>query len=398
MDLVEMLSRHLNLFEIIFQHFTVLELITVSEVNTFWYDSIASSRKFMKKIKIVLGKEKLTENKFIKLLKNSSRKYQNFELTACHFMTRDFSDEIENFLSLPQHEWKNITLKGACFSSMWDVHKVLKAVKNDVEYLEISDITLISSNGGKQNLKFPVLKSLKLKNLDRKIFEECFLLCENLQHLYLLEGYFSLGSKGTQTLLSLLKNNKTLHRLYISSHIFNQIFYKDITENLSLKLKSFALENVFEALFDETARLNFFYFLLSQMNHLERVKLTWMGAEVLKLLFLMPKLTHVELTKIHSEKTNIPWKCLNLRRSLSIIHLDYEDVSCSEMVFEALLNATPSLKTLRVHTLNQKMMDYLAAGGRKLDKLSVECLLGRKKFDEKVAKLVDNIQVDLSVK
>jgi hypothetical protein len=396
MDPVEMLSRHFNLFEIIFQHLGVDELLKVSEVNTFWYGSIAESSKLMGKIKIVIRTPKFSDDKFIKLLKNSSRRYQNFELTSCRFTTHDALEDIATFLSRPQHEWKNITLTKTCFPSTFSVYQLFEAVEENVVNLIISDLTAVSS-GGKQILKFPKLKSLKLQQIDRNIFEECFSCCENLSELHLLEGYYSLGSKGTQTLLSILQNNKSLNHLHLSPNILNQIFHKDITASLSFKLKSFAMENVSEAAFDDNVRLNFFFFLLSQMSHLERVKLVWVGAEVLKLLFLMPKLVHIDLRKIHSQKTNIPWESLNLKRSLSIIHLDYEDVSCSEVVFETLVRATPALKTLGLHTLNRKMMNYLAAGRRKLDKLSVECLLGRKEFDKEVAELVKDLKVALSV-
>jgi hypothetical protein len=372
------------------------ELIKVSEVNTFWYGSIAESSKLMGKIKIVIRTTKFSDDKFIKLLRNSSRRYQNFELASCRFITYDALQDIENFLSLPQHEWKNITLTKTWFSSTSNVYRLFKAVEENVENLIISDLTAVSSEG-KQVLKFPKLKSLKLQQIDRNIFEECFSCCENLSELHLLEGYYSLGSKGTQTLLSILQNNKSLNHLHLSPNILNQIFHKDITATVGFKLRSFVMENVSEASFDDNVRLNFFFFLLSQMSHLERVKLAWVGAEILKLLFLMPKLAHIDLRTIHSQRTNISWESLNLKRSLSIIHLDYEDVSCSEVVFETLVRATPALKILGLHTLNRKMMNYLAAGRRKLDKLSVECLVGRKEFDEEFAGHVEELQVTLSV-
>lgn len=189
---------------------------------------------------------------------------------------------------------------------------MFKAIEKNVESFTIDYLSVLNSTNEPQiSLTFPSLKILKIREMERKIFEQTFCYCENLVELHLLEGYYSLGSKGTRILLSILQNNKKLKRLHLSSNIFNQIFHQKISENLSFELKSFSLKNVHKASLSDNVQLNFFYFLLSQLEHLESVNFEWLGAEILKLLLRMPKLKNVKLKGIHYERANIPWGQLN---------------------------------------------------------------------------------------
>jgi hypothetical protein len=408
MDQIEYFSRYLGLFEMIFQHFNGDELIKFSEINTFWFSSIAFSRKLMKKIKVVIRKPKFSSDKFMttyetQLLKNSLREYQNFEITSCVYLSCELSNELQEILSAPEREWKSISITKTCFPSTEDLIGIFKAIEKNVENLIIENLSVVDSTSGKHqqaaSLKFGKLKSLKIQHVDRNLFEQAFCWCENVEELHLLEGYYSLGSKGTQLLLKILQRNKKLKKFHISSHIFSQIFYKDISESVSFRLIRFTLNNVCEASFDGNIQLNFFYFLLAQMEHLESVTLkAWLGEEILKLLFEMPKLKSLKLKGVHCEKTNIPWEDLNLNPSQSITHLNYQDISCNDVVFKTVLNATPLLKSLSLYSMDYKMMKHFVSTEIKLEKLCVECLLGSEYYSENVARLIDETNVGLSVK
>ena len=83
-----------------------------------------------------------------------------------------------------------------------------------------------------------------------------------------------LQSRVERLFLSLLWINNPLEHFHHLRKTFNQIFFKDITDNLSFKLKSFALKYSFEAASDDKVRLTFFFF-FCRISSIWKCKLVW---------------------------------------------------------------------------------------------------------------------------
>lgn len=84
MDPLEYFSRFYYIPEIVVQHFTGGDLLKLSEMNSTWYDLIASSERFMSKIKIVLECDRELSPQDSLMLNKSSRLYQCLEIRCRH--------------------------------------------------------------------------------------------------------------------------------------------------------------------------------------------------------------------------------------------------------------------------------------------------------------------------
>lgn len=289
MDPVEHLSRFFDILEMIFQYLNGRELIRMSEICPSWYNFIASSNVLMNKIKIVNdGTRKLYYEDY-NVLNNSSRRYQNIELSYAKYWRR-CSKKFRFFLR-NTHDWKNVKVINSRFANKHDSWNILSSIQSTVESLSIINIDFygipisLDRSTKYKTLKFPKLKYLKIYISDKSCLEEGYAVSllnsvaiEKFDYEYCCNidraGRFYSGTKykNIVNLTKMLRNFDKLTNLSLKLHDMNELFKDQSWKDFPFKLKNLAVVSITG--WDQLLRINFRDFLESQCHHIEELKST----------------------------------------------------------------------------------------------------------------------------
>lgn len=329
MDSLEYFSRFLGLPEMIFHHLSGKELLSLSEVNSTYYDCIASSDRLMSKIKVVHKCDSILTDQDSEMLRSSSRIYRNLEIRCQHEDATEWRNHGEyfscissdhhhlirtsiwEFVSTSSRGWKDIRVSNTYFSSQDQVFAFLSAVESTVDKIcldnvqvcELADVFEESRFTDKtyKVLKFPKLRKLTLllgSHVVTRILLVIFSNCENIQKLDFrdcLEWDYCRADLA----FGMLKNFDKLKSLKLYTSNLKEFSESDKWEEFRFKLKSFKIVwcNIDQIMWlqdnEQRAVLNL---LESSAESLER--LSWakmMDVKNFKIIEKLPKLRNFNL-------------------------------------------------------------------------------------------------------
>ena len=374
MDPLEVLA---DISDFVLQHFSAKELLTLTEVHPFWNEVIGSSVKAMSKIKVLINvyrsNSEILESASSDLVK-SSRKYQEIEMLDMSGLIST-TKSVHRILIEPERKWKSITLKHVTLDSLEQLETAFNIIEKSLETLEIDEISFRFPAIGVNftNKTFPKLKVLRLKHHNWNSFHHAFTRCQNLNEFRMCSSKIS-----SEPVLEILKRNVNLNILEVSTAVFYQIFSSndEFWQKNNLKLNTFEAHFTSHTSHDvEKIRKNFLNFLNTQAESLETLVIDrWMGVEVLKLIFHLPKLKNLTIDGLKNLMLMPNWRNFSLKLNKSIQNLTFYDVHPEFQIVKSLIDATPNLTHLEMHSMDQQVMEYLSENSKDLKALKLRAM------------------------
>lgn len=355
---------HINVVELIFQHFSWHEVLSASTVSQLWYDTIAESPNCMKKLKINILKRHanrcdLQEMEMHVNVLISSRQYRNIYADFSHQNSCDLLKVLSG------RNWKDVHL----LNSDFDDGEFLTYFCDTVEGLTLQRISCgeSRSNKGEANrMTFPRLQQLVVQSCNGALLSdlEC---CTNLKELCYSEKQVNhLDEK--QNIKNLLTNNRKLEKLTI----FSQTCELSIPSEIHFNLTRLSINSMNGASSDDNRRC-LREFLLSQSATLEVVDLSaWSGVEVLEICLRMPKLTDLSCSLRHNGNLNL--SNARLSRNHSLTRLSFRDIDSRESIstYDAMFDCTPNLRVFKAENMCLDDLISLSLRCRELQELYIE--------------------------
>lgn len=344
-----------DVFDLIFQHFTYKDVIKCSLVSQQWNEIIGSSHNCMKHVWLKINK---TEGQLYHL-ERSQRRYENFRIQPGP--RAKLSEVLRKFRT------KNamITDEHGEEINHEDYFKFMEAMAPTVEDLQPGEASTINVKN-LLPIDFPKLRELQYTVTNRTAFSIFLGSNPKLERVLLS---FS-NNVPTEFLVpdniihSFLQRNSQIQSLWMCE--VHCAFTTDITQNLSLDLKTFAFA-ITNLEFSEKAGENLVKFIKLQKN------LEW-----LKILCLYDRKVFLRLwTEGHfkrlfimdcSLKGTMNNQVLTCNPLLEEINF-YLNPSCHILKF---LRASPNLKAVKVRQLSKQIMEFSARNLRKLEQIKYQ--------------------------
>lgn len=348
--------------ESILEHLTGYEILTASKVSKTWNSIINASSKTMQKIELCLfwmrGPKRLTYE-MLDILKDSNRRYQNVSI-------KFQSNSLGDFKSIMEQEcrnWKRVQLQRLVFNSADLLVNILKTCQNTVEELDLDNI-YVKNAIGMETLNFPKLKTLKINYIEvtNGSINDIFVNCKKLEKLY-MTGY-NQSEKATNNMKIILKNNRNLKHLEMSSQQVNSLF----DENMSYDFKLDTFIAFSYCKIPPTA--DYKNILNNQFWNLKHLSIDRMSCpDTMKLIFKIPKLKTLNIGNIDTASM-----VLSLSVNKSIEELNYQDQENNFYFMQCLVDALPNLKKVEMFSLTQDMMEYMTLSLKELEALKLRTL------------------------
>lgn len=347
-----------DICEDIFNNLTENDLLTASLVTADWYNFIAKSPVCMKKIKLVFSHKtlKALTPDVKEMLKTSSRRYENFNL-LCQMSKLD---ELIEILKVPGRKWKRLYLSNITFSSTAACMDFLSIFDESIEELRMDKVYIdtIYYNGPKKMLTFPKLKFLESKYIQTLIYYQAFVNCTNLNEFNITSGDQSWASM--QALHKMFRCNKGLKKLSIITHVFTQFFNVDFSNDVEFKLTSLEARDIYNL--SDTHKKNFRMFMQKQMMTLEKLNIgDWMGMEIVRMCFHMPRLTAFVFKGFHNAEDPVDWKETKFHRSISLTTLHVIETNGRLDIVQAFIKAAPNVKHLKLYTIKDETLNIVSS-------------------------------------
>lgn len=377
----------------IFEFLNFDDLLLASLASTEWYDFIGDSQECMKKIKI---KMKCSTNrhgmpKVVSMLINSTRKYENLEISRCEQCIND----VEALFTTRKKQWKRVKIVRTTFQCGTQALDFLESIQHSVEELVMLGVHITDTftNGQPRNFVFPKLKVLHTKHIQTLLFHEVFDNITTLTDFALWSHDQSVAS--LNSVEKLLKVNGKLKYLEISNNVFNQIFYPDNFKNYKFKLKKLSVNGHYRLTeFHEQIQRNFMSLLTQQSRTLETLHLgDWMGVEVLKVAYQMPNLKDLAIKGTANIEESIEWERVILPKSNSIFKLSIQQHPNNLFMLKVLTDAVPKLTCFSNSFMEKKFMRHLSKTHQNLSCLSIGTLSVDNVSQKDLFKAVRNLSV-----
>lgn len=346
MDFINLWSYGIN--ELIFQHFTGLEILTATEVSQTWNDFIGRSSAF-KKISLDFCEFDGYPSRYrnLEYLMTSGRKYRHLKA----YQADEITKEIVEIICSPCNEFNSISLNFIKFNEEKNLEQIFLNTCKSLQRLKLVNVSCISYEFNPElpaSYNFPKLKYLHLayppKVSPPPFINKYFETFDKLVSLKLINGC-------DETFKNLIQNSN-LKRLEIAGLFYGVNFFKDLSTSMDSKLEEFIFNNILSSSKDDENLRYFNAFFWSQRNTLRSFQTdALIEPDELMNVFKMLKLTDLsvkgfhynhELMRIQLEniKQNLPFKPAALTR----FTVDYMD----NVLFELLTICAPNLKELRI--------------------------------------------------
>lgn len=324
---------------LIFQHLTPREILEASMVSQLWYESIGSSNACMKKIELSLrfwkespGTKQEQSNKKVKVIQDSTRKYQNISID-CRF-DKSLSKEFWKFLTSLQTSLVELKIKS-------------------IQLEFVSPISL------------PKLQVLKLTYVPTIVRNVLLRSCCSLKLLKLkMESPFKWGEstkiekESLTAIKKCLESNQSLQDIELHGCTqYNLFFDLEVSDVVKFHLKTLKIKTGLRlAVISENNERNLISFLRTQTNCLEGFYIDGCRINIIQFVFNnMSALRSVQIDVMMMEKHEISQ--LNLNENIRDLMIPY--VNYHENIRE-FLNAVPNIESLFIAYLSQESMNFIA--------------------------------------
>lgn len=357
----------------IFSYLKAKDLCSASLVSTAWYDLIADSQECMKNIKINVkcNIERSTSLEMVSLLLESTRKYENLELSRCHECVQDVSGL---FFTMSK-EWKQVKMTKTTFKDVNQALDFLECIEKTVEVLELNDVTMMDdySNRCRRGFTFPKLKVFRAVYIQKRLFHEAFDRMENLQHFELCTTGQTVAS--LQGIMRILTTNKKLRVWEVSCSIFNLIFFQKDFDQLKFKLERLYVSSYAEnnSYFD-TVKANFATFLRSHGGNIKTLTLGhWMGMNVLEAMLELKQLEDFTINGYSKTVYRDIEQHINLKlpTNNSLLRLTLINAPNDIEFMKKMTAAVPNLTCFSIPLMEEPLMQHMSSIHKNLQCLTV---------------------------
>lgn len=329
-----------DLHILVFQHFSVTEILEFSEISQEWFEKLAKS-KCLKKMKFSLKswrflkgtRQQQTEEK-TQVLRNSIRQYQSVAID-CRF-DRNLSEEFWKFLEFAAPFVRELKIRSIKLDSpkVFPLPK-LKVLKLTYISSDIRNILLTSSNS---------LTKLKLKMESPLKWNETL----------------SVDQGSIMAVRGCMEKNQDLEELELHGSVqYNTFFDGDFSEVVKFRLKTLKIKTGMRlALISERNEQHFLNFLETQSSSLQNFFIDVCRPNVIQQAFnQMPSVTsfHIDVMMMSDYKV----RDLELNLNERIVDLKIPYVSHLEDI-KAFLEVAPNLRSLFVAHLSHETMEFIA--------------------------------------
>lgn len=386
-----------EVFEEILHHLSVKELMNCTVVCSNWNEIIGSSLRIMSKVKLTTKSIYGNTNLDINLIKDSTRKYQNIEISI------DLEDFNVLFEFLKKRKmWKFIVF--TCLAKLDKISNFLKLIETfeaTIEYLEIDDIqfeqideTIKTIEEKMKKFKFKKLKCLLIEHRFIYIVVTIFISCFNLEKIKFNTWIYKMSNY--ETVVKILKQQKNLKELRIDNRFIHGLFTKDFKPDFPFQLEKFYVQKGYEHKSSHSA--SFIQFLKLQPNIKDIMigETSWVDPKVLNVILSLP------LEKINfSYLPNESCEGVVLKPNNSVEHVHFQicnekfhyvqfelNIAVDESqhasipnelwnIFKTILKCFPNLKKLHLLIVNKDLALFLAENFKKLERVETVFLLDK---------------------
>ncbi|CAG9800963.1 unnamed protein product [Chironomus riparius] len=350
--------------EKIFSYLSVADLLNCSLVNKNYYEFIAKTPSFMRRLKISLTLHNtLLSDDFqnLSILNESQRQYQHFESFN---LSIDF-----NSVYVLRKKLKSIKMRRVLLHDESELKIFFSGIEETIEELilerYIDNLELKVSDNPAISCSFPKLKHLELHYIPNFIFKY-FTTCKNLTEL-------KITGKRDVNFYNILRHNPQLKKLAIVTDEIDNYFDEDVTKFIQCKLTYFEARDIYNL----TARCieNFELLLEKQINYLEEIDLgDWIAVDIVKMIFHMPRLKKLTFKGFHNVEEHVRMNEIDFHRSQSITTLNLIDTFSKPAILQAFIQACPNVTRLKLYSLKKESLSYLTQALPNLQVLSVDLL------------------------
>lgn len=279
-----------SIIDMILQHFTTEQLILMSETSTDFYQFISTNRKFLGKVKLKIDLSRnISDREFSKFMMNLKRNYRNI-----HFDGTEVVTKLLLVIKYHKTELKSIQLSNMIFNRLTLLQNFFDFIKNSAEELIIKSVFIFDCDR-KISISIPTLKTLVMTECNDQentfVKRVSFVVsdCENLE--YLKMNYAGIAEPNQR---KILMNNRKIKNLFLSD--LENSFFVNLEQDVKFKLEKFTMR--FSGRERYKLKPNFDNFLRSQQESLLNVEISgWIRENVLKTIFLLPKLQTFKVSK-----------------------------------------------------------------------------------------------------
>lgn len=369
---------HETVMEKIFDELSGRDLLMCSLVSKDWHAFIGRSKICMKKIELKFHNFEGLSKANMDLLMSTQREYSSLSISNIDACTRVK-------IILAHFRWRNVKICNLKFTNDIDFLDFLGFLEPSVEKLGFKNVKIVelSSLCG-TDYTFPQLRHLEIKASSRFILTTVFSKYSDFTKLSLdipCEYFEGLEwNKLIEAVQNILLNNIKLKNLHLglSCSIFDYVFTDEIVESIrftleSLKVHRFRITQTFR---NSLALNNFEMFLFNQSKSMKFIHIEqWLGFNVLSIIYNeMNIVKSVIIRDLPNCRVYEDLRFLIINQNPSILHLNLYTFTRHHEIFEIILEASPNLKTLKMFSMNQSVLNLLASNHHQLEKLLLDCI------------------------
>lgn len=280
----------------------------------------------------------------LKLLSASERRYKNFTLYAQKpgFLTKD----VMNLLLAKK--WKSIKVWSEKFESENQIERFLASITENVENLELRNISLMTSTAGYESSEVFEFKRLKILNLCNvpctHWLLRSFRNCKVLETLDIENG----SGDAVINFLDTFPNVKTLR---IMESKLNDEFCLKLSKLKGLKLEEFKIKSF--SLKTEEAQKGLKAFFEAQADNIMKLTIdTPLTFEVLQTILQFTKLKALTILTRPDYQKN----AMTINRSIADLTINFD---CDYELLISLMNSMPKLQIVKIPTELYMKLDFL---------------------------------------
>lgn len=351
---------------LIFQHFTVDEVLECSTVSKKWYRSIGKSSEALGKVWINVGdrfNEPLKED--LKAFRASERKYQNFKIS-----------EIENglqILLIPKRSWKRAQIDIQSFTSYRDYTNLLKIFNETIVELEIFDMDIEIVNQDEMSvISFENLAKLRIGFVPSIALHPFISNMPKLKIL-ILEDISEAGRAAGESgafMTSIVQAQSQLTRLSLSADSFSKIFKENLKFRFQLSHLLVEYSGTNDSVEASKSLLENFERFVATQKQLNWVTICeWTSVVIMKQIFAHPTVERISIDYFDLSSKKMDTESLNLISNSNIKQLDFNFDNITLAWVKPFLEAAPNVTTLYFFHLPQDLLEYLLRNLKQLKTL-----------------------------
>lgn len=279
-----------NLVDLILQHLTVKQILSLSESSPDFQKFISSNQKFMKSVKIhITANQSVTDKDFCVFIKRIRRSYQNFHFDGTESISK--LNLVAKYFKAPV---KRVKISNMIFNRPTLLQKFIDDVRSSLEEIQINSVYIFNCDK-KITMSFVKLKHLEMMECndqeDTFIKRISFVITESRQLESLKLMYAGVSEDNER---KLLMENEKIKNLILAD--LKDSFFLSLDRSIKFKLEKFTMNFSSEDRY--RLKPNFGNFLRSQRENLLYIEFSgWISPEVLEIIYNMPKLQYLKISR-----------------------------------------------------------------------------------------------------